>query len=157
MIRRSALLATAIALSSFTVSASKAAAEDLIVPFEANIDGTCTLNLLAPGVLARDFGNSYTMAAGFEGGQYAQVEADCNTPAEISASAPVQTAGPALAVMFADSYLMGGTIGIGPANGNAVQVFNGPSFLEVDMYVESETPISSGDYGFEVTLTATPN
>lgn len=153
MIRRSALLATAIALSSFTVSASKASAEDLVVPFEANIDGTCTLNLIAPGVLARDFGNSYMMAAGFEGGQFAQVEADCNTSAEISASAPVQTAGPELSLMIADAILLGGTTGIGPT----VQVFNGPSFLEVDMYIESETPITSGDYGFEVTLTAAPN
>ncbi|MBE9066021.1 hypothetical protein IQ260_05080 [Leptolyngbya cf. ectocarpi LEGE 11479] len=157
MIRRSALLATAIALSSFTVSASKASAEDLVVPFEANIDGSCNLNLIAPGVLARDFSNSYAIAAGFEGGQFAQVEADCNTPAEISASAPVQTAGPELVLMSAESYLIGGSTVIGPAGNNMAQVFNGPNFLEVDMYLESETPITSGDYGFEVTLTATPN
>jgi hypothetical protein len=88
-------------------------------------------------------------------GTLAEVEANCSAPVSVEAEDPVQAAGTTLSTDFSESKV--GLFGNSSRN-PSISIPGGiPTFLEVEMFVDSSAPVEEGTYDFTVTLTATPD
>ncbi|MFG6097459.1 hypothetical protein SPB21_19500 [Leptothoe sp. ISB3NOV94-8A] len=136
----------------------KAFADDsLDVPFDGVVYEQCLLSLVSSGQIEADGGGAmgYRFFADEGYGTPAQITADCNGPAVVTAAPPMQTAGPALSITgFQESFMA--PVGT-PLGGDTVFISPGLTQLNVGMAYDNQSPIPSGNYGFSVTVTATPN
>ena len=149
MIRRSLLLSAA-TLSAALVCAPKAMAQDTLdVPFEGEVFAVCALELVSGGQLvgnnARRGGTAYALYSEVP----AEITANCNSEASMYVDRIVQTGGPNLfgrpeAYLFSEFD-----------DGYSISLNRGQSDIEVVMDVDNgdETPIPTGNYSFEVTVT----
>lgn len=158
MIRRSAFMVTAIALTTCTLVAPKASAEDFEVPFEGNISSICAFTVDTPGILTRDPNNGYGLIGNSNvAGTSAEVTANCSSPASVGITGIEQDGGPTS--MTASASLYTEESGSGPG----VFVNEGPTGIQVNMSASTNsngagpgTSIEDGTYIFNVLLTATP-
>lgn len=156
--KRYFLTFSALLLGAIACGAPKAVADDsLDIPFDGVVFERCLLSLVSSGQLeipgGGPSGNAFFADEGY--GVPAEITADCNGPALVTAAPPVQTAGPALSVnAFRDSYVAAQG---NPLVDNDEFVSPGLSNLRVGMLYDNQAPIPGGNYGFSVTVTATPN
>ncbi len=155
--KRYFLACSALLLGTMACWAPKALADDsLDVPFDGVVYEQCLLSLVNSGQLETNggpLGYEFTADDGY--GVPAQITADCNGPAMVTAAPPVQTAGPALSVTgLRDGF--GAPVGQPLGGNNNISVPPGLTTLNVGMFYDNQSPIPGGTYGFNVTVTATP-
>ena len=156
--KRYFLVCSALMLGAIAYWSPKAVADDsLDVPFDGVVYERCLFSLVNSGQLEAMGGapSGHMLVADEGNGTPAQITADCNGPATVTAAPPVQTAGPSLSAnSLRDSFVS--LVG-NPLNNNNESISSGLSQLNVGMYYDNQSPIPRGTYGFSVTVTATPN
>jgi hypothetical protein len=171
MIRHS-LLATALILAGGAFMVEGAYAQSVDVNFSGTVQGRCSFSNVTNGILVTDGPGTpqgaYKLNSFLPGASAGQVSVNCNQPASLQVSAPIQTAGPTgnrvgAAVTAPSGGVKTGDPGVflpfstttsGPLNLN-------PGFtpLSVNLAVEpgSTNPyIQPGNYAYKVTLTISP-
>lgn len=171
MIRRS-LLATALVLAGGAFMAEGAFAQSVDVNFSGTVQGRCGFGNVTNGVLVTD-GPGTPQGANklnsfLAGGSAGQVTVNCNQPASLQVSAPIQTSGPsgnkvgaAVSAPYGgvrtgdlDVFLPFNTSTSGPLSLNP-----GATQLSVNLGVEptfTNPYIQPGNYAYKVTLTIAP-
>jgi hypothetical protein len=139
------LLASSLVVSVAAVAGMTATAQaQVAVPFNGTVGKSCVLDNAVAGSLVPDAPTlPKKLSSKINGGAAGSVVARCNTTANISATY-AKTSGPALTVSAH-------SIGL-----SHTSVSEGDTTITVDLTLESATPITAGDYAYNVTVTATP-
>jgi len=151
-------VATAGVVAAATASFAQAAPVNQTITFDGTVASTCTFANDAPGTVALDPNDGNTLTSA---GAPGSVELTCTGNATLDIADPTQAAGPALTTptlnseaTFDDGSGVNTILGGDPAVNLAGAVTDMP--ITVNMTATSADPIESGNYTFNVVLTAAP-
>ncbi|MBD2293470.1 hypothetical protein H6G06_08205 [Anabaena sphaerica FACHB-251] len=137
----------------------KTMAQSIDVPFSGTVGGSCTLGLVTPGVLT--LSGELLAPSAFKTLDLGEVYANCNQPASLIVSQPIQTVGLAFTPVksWAGVYssalntTTNSDLGSSPL---ALPSDGTNTLLMVDMYVDKGSPLEEGTYGYKVSITIIP-
>ncbi|HLO87398.1 MAG TPA: hypothetical protein VK203_20660 [Nostocaceae cyanobacterium] len=170
MIRRS-LLATALVLAGGAFMAEGAFAQSVDVNFSGTVQGRCSFGNVTNGILVTDSPGTpqgaYKLNSFLPGASAGQVTVNCNQPASLQVSAPIQTAGPTGNRVGASVSSPYGAVNTGDpvfipgssSGPNPLYLNPGSTPLSVNLAVEpsfNNSYIQPGNYAYKVTLTVAP-